>query len=212
MVRTNLWLPLLALLALGVSFSGLPKPHPAEPTPIGQALRAAFAKAPAGWASRLEGDEILRDCSQSANQPADAVARQIQARARASIRYPGDGRLMGDWRSGERIAQSGAGLRFTDDPVSANGGNCYACHQLTRAEISYGTIGPSLLGYGRIRKFAAADVAAAYDKIFNSHATVPCSAMPRFGTNGVLSIEQIRDLTALLMSPDSPVNAEVRPD
>ena len=34
----------------------------------------------------------------------------------------------------------------------------------------------------------------------------PCSNMPRFGTNKVLTIEQIKDLVALLMSPDSPVN------
>ena len=30
--------------------------------------------------------------------------------------------------------------------------------------------------------------------------------MPRFGTNKVLTIEQIQDLVALLMSPDSPAN------
>ena len=30
--------------------------------------------------------------------------------------------------------------------------------------------------------------------------------MPRFGTNKILTIEQIKDLVALLMSADSPVN------
>ena len=30
--------------------------------------------------------------------------------------------------------------------------------------------------------------------------------MPRFGANKVLDIEQIKDLVALLMSADSPVN------
>ena len=30
--------------------------------------------------------------------------------------------------------------------------------------------------------------------------------MPRFGANKILTIEQIKDLVALLMSPDSPVN------
>jgi len=30
--------------------------------------------------------------------------------------------------------------------------------------------------------------------------------MPRFGTQGILTIEQIKDVTALLMSKDSPVN------
>jgi sulfur-oxidizing protein SoxX len=30
--------------------------------------------------------------------------------------------------------------------------------------------------------------------------------MPRFGSNKVLTIDQIKDLVALLMSKDSPVN------
>jgi sulfur-oxidizing protein SoxX len=30
--------------------------------------------------------------------------------------------------------------------------------------------------------------------------------MPRFGANKVLSVDQIKDIVALLMSPDSPVN------
>ena len=87
-----------------------------------------------------------------------------------------------------------------------NGGNCYACHQLTKAEVSYGTIGPSLLDYGKIRKFSEADTKAAYEKIYNAQAAYPCSNMPRFGTNKVLTIDQIKDLVALVMSPDSPVN------
>jgi sulfur-oxidizing protein SoxX len=30
--------------------------------------------------------------------------------------------------------------------------------------------------------------------------------MPRFGANKILTIEQIKDIVALLMSTDSPVN------
>jgi hypothetical protein len=33
----------------------------------------------------------------------------------------------------------------------ANGGNCYNCHQISKEEISYGTIGPSLYNYGKNR-------------------------------------------------------------
>jgi sulfur-oxidizing protein SoxX len=114
---------------------------------------------------------------------------------------------MGEWQKGERIAQSGYGLRFTDyPPRGPNGGNCYACHQMTKAEVSYGTLGPSLLNYGKLRNFGEAETKAAYEKIYNSQATIPCSNMPRFGTNKVLTIEQIKDVVALLMSPDSPVN------
>ena len=114
---------------------------------------------------------------------------------------------LGDWKRGEAIAQSGYGLRFTDyPPRAANGGNCYACHRLGRQELSYGTLGPSLLEYGKTRNFNAADAKAAYEKVYDSQASFPCSNMPRFGTNKILTIEQIQDMAALLMSPDSPVN------
>jgi sulfur-oxidizing protein SoxX len=193
-----------ALSATGVlaqSKSGI------DPGKVEAAMQAAFAKAPADWQPRLVGDETMRACSQHRNAPPAAVAKAIQARELATVKYPADGKLVGDWKKGEAAAQSGYGLRFTDYPATrANGGNCYACHQLTKAEISFGTVGPSLLEYGKIRKFAEADTKAAYEKIYNGHAAFPCSLMPRFGTNGILTLEQIKDLTALLMSPDSPVN------
>jgi sulfur-oxidizing protein SoxX len=72
--------------------------------------------------------------------------------------------------------------------------------------VSYGTIGPSLLKYGEIRKFAEADTKLVYEKIYNANASFPCSLMPRLGANKVLTIEQIKDIVALIMSPDSPVN------
>jgi L-cysteine S-thiosulfotransferase len=172
---------------------------------IDAAMRAAFPKANVDWLSRLKADQTIAGCSQYKDTP--PAAPTIAARERASIRYPPDGELMGDWKRGEQLAQSGYGLRFTDyPPTRGNGGNCYACHQLTKEELSYGTLGPSLAGYGKIRRSSEADTKAAYDKIYNSQATYPCSLMPRFGTNGVLTIEQIKDIVALLMSPESPVN------
>ena len=60
--------------------------------------------------------------------------------------------------------------------------------------------------YGKLRNFGDAEAKAAYEKIYNPHAAFPCSNMPLFGTNKVLTIEQIQDLVALLMSPDSPAN------
>ena len=180
---------------------------PFDTTKADAALQAAFAKAPADWQGRLTGDATMQACSAANNQPAPAIAKEIEAREKATIKYPDDGKLLGDWQKGERVAQSGYGQRVTDYPATApNGGNCYACHQLTKAEVSYGTIGVSLLAYGRNRKFTQAATKEAYEKIYNSHVAFPCSLMPRFGANGVLSIEQIKDLTALLMSPDSPVN------
>jgi len=170
-------------------------------------MHAAFPKANSEWLARLKGDQTMLACSKSRDAPPAEVARTIAAREGATIQYPADGKLIGDWEKGERLAQSGYGLRFTDYPSTReNGGNCYACHQLTNEEVSYGTVGPSLLEYGKIRKFSEAEAKAAYDKIYNSHATFPCSLMPRFGANGVLTVKQIKDLVALLMSPESPVN------
>jgi len=105
------------------------------------------------------------------------------------------------------VRQSGFGGRFTDkDPKQQNGGNCYACHQITKSEVSFGTLGPSLGNYGKIRDFDPADAKALYEKIYNSNAVFACSTMPRFGANKILTIEQIKDIVALLMAKDSLVN------
>jgi L-cysteine S-thiosulfotransferase len=172
------------------------------------AVRAAFPTAPADWQSRLTSDETMQQCSAHRNNPPKPVADAIREREKATIVYPPDGKFLGDWKKGEELAQSGYGLRFTDYPARRpNGGNCYACHQLTRREVSYGTVGPSLLGYGRLRDYKEADIKATYERIYNSHSAFACSNMPRFGANKILTVEQIKDAVALLMSPDSPVNA-----
>ena len=178
-----------------------------DPARADAVIKSAFPTAPADWASRLTGDETMQQCSATRNSPAKDVAEAISKRETASVVYPPDNNFIGDWRKGEALAQSGYGLRFTDyPPRQANGGNCYACHQLTKKEVSYGTLGPSLSEYGKLREFKPEAVTAAYEKIYNSHVALPCSTMPHFGANKVLTIEQIKDAVALLMSPESPVN------
>ena len=178
-----------------------------DPARADAVIKSAFPNAPADWAARLVGDETMQQCSAARNSPAKDVAEAIRKREQASIVYPPDNNFIGDWRKGEALAQSGYGLRFTDYPArQPNGGNCYACHQLTKKEVSYGTLGPSLSEYGKLRDFRPEAVKAAYEKIYNSHAALPCSTMPRFGANKILTIEQIKDAVALLMSPESPVN------
>jgi len=171
------------------------------------AIKAAFPGAPEQFIPRLSQDETMKQCSAAHNNPSKDVADAIQKREKATIEYPADGKFIGDWKKGEALAQSGYGMRFTDyPPQRENGGNCYACHQLERKELSFGTLGPSLLEYGKIRKFAEADVKAVYERIYNPQAAVPCANMPRLGSSGHLTIEQIKDLVAYVMSPDSPVN------
>jgi sulfur-oxidizing protein SoxX len=197
---------LIAVAALAVSLAPATAQQP--DTAAGDAaIKAGFPTAPADWVPRLTGDETMQLCSLHKNSPPKAIADAIQAREKAAIVYPADGNFIGDWKKGEALAQSGYGLRFTDyPPRQANGGNCYACHQLSKAEVSFGTLGPNLGEYGKLRNFSEADAKALYEKIYNSNAIFPCSTMPRFGANKILTVEQIKDIVALLMAKDSPVN------
>jgi sulfur-oxidizing protein SoxX len=178
-----------------------------DPARVERAVKEGWPAAPADWQARLVPDETMGQCSATENAPPQTVFEGIRVREAAKIQYPPDGQFLGDWKKGERAAQSGYGMRFTDYPArNPNGGNCYACHQLTKQEVSYGTIGPALVGYGKLRDFTPDAIKAVYEKIYNPHAAFPCSLMPRFGTNKVLTTEQIKDLVALLMDPESPVN------
>jgi sulfur-oxidizing protein SoxX len=156
---------------------------------------------------RLDQDETQKLCSEYAGRPLPAsVAEKIQQENLATIRYPADGQLVGDWKSGEKIAQSGQGFQFSDDPTRPAGANCYACHQLTPQELSYGTIGPSLYHFGKLRGYTDETRRYAWGKIYNAEAFAACSNMPRFGHHHILTEQQLRDVVALLMDPASPVN------
>ena len=170
------------------------------------AVKEMFKSAPPDWQPRTVQDETQRICSEKRNHPAAIEAEKIKARELATIAYPADGGVLGDWTNGEKIAQSGVGGQFSDNPAAPKGGNCYACHQMAPPEVNYGTLGPSLAGYGKARNFELAAAKAAYAKVFNAQSVQPCSIMPRFGTNKFLTVEQLKDVTAYLMSPDSPVN------
>ena len=161
-------------------------------------------------------DETNRLCSEAdvLGKPlAEAVAKRIEAANLQTIKWPSDGKFLGDWKQGEAIAQSGRGLTWTDKPGDANGGNCYNCHQISQEEISYGTIGPSLYNYGKIRGVTDPNSEAAkpiveytWGKIWNAKAYNACSNMPRAGHAGILTEAQVRHIVALLLDPKSPVN------
>ena len=167
---------------------------------------AMFKNAKDEWAKRVIQDETQKVCSTYRNDLPTAEFDKVLAREKATIKMPADGKVMGDWKAGEKIAQSGFGGRFNDRPGTINGGNCYACHQMTKAEVSYGTLGPSLLEYGKIRNFDPKEAAAAFAKIYNPQSVLPCSNMPRFGHHAFLSEQQIKDVVALLFDKESPVN------
>jgi sulfur-oxidizing protein SoxX len=166
-------------------------------------LKASFKESGEAKLDRLDQDETQRVCSSPITKDTAARVEKINT---AALRYPADGKLIGDWREGEKIAQSGVGKQFSDNPKAPAGGNCYACHQLSPQEISYGTIGPSLLAFGKLRGASEAIQRYTYGKIWNAQAFTACSNMPRFGHNGILTEEQIKHLVALLLDPESPVN------
>lgn len=161
-------------------------------------------------------DETNRVCSAAdvAGRPLDKkTADAIQASNFKAIKWPSDGKFLGNWKEGEKLAQSGRGLTWTDDAKTPNGGNCYNCHQMDKKEISFGTIGPSLYNYGKLRGVKDPGDASAkpvleytWGKIWNSKAYNACSNMPRAGHSGILTEAQVRDIVALLLDPKSPVN------
>lgn len=195
------------LLGAGTAQAQAPaKPAKADPALIEAYLKATFGKAPAEWQARIVPDETLATCNAAHNEVSNAQAAAITQREMARVVLPADGVFMGNWREGQKIANSGQGGQFSDNDKTFRGGNCYACHQLDPKELSYGTLGPSLKGYGRDRKFSTDDIKAAYIKIYNSQAVAACSNMPRFGSNKFLTEQQIKDVVALLFDPESPVN------
>jgi sulfur-oxidizing protein SoxX len=179
-----------------------------------QMLKGSFRDQGIAKMDRLNQDLGQKACS-SPNPPPAGVAKQIEEEALKSIQWPSDGKFIGDWKRGEKLAQSGRGMTWTDKSAATagNGGQCYNCHQLSPQEISYGTIGPSLLGYGKVRGVkdvndpaAQAVIKYTWGKLWNSKAYSACSNMPRFGHSKMLDESQIRDLMALLLDPNSPVN------
>jgi sulfur-oxidizing protein SoxX len=178
--------------------------------------KASFRDEGQAKVDRLVQDDANRECSAAdvAGQPVDQkVAQAIEAANLKTIKWPSDGKFLGDWAAGEKIAQDGRGMTWTDKAGSVNGGNCYNCHQISKQEISFGTIGPSLYNYGKLRGVADPASPASkpiveytWGKIWNARAYNACSQMPRAGHNGFLTEQQIKNIMALLLDPKSPVN------
>lgn len=168
-------------------------------------LKSDFqAKGIAGL-ERLDEDKVQATCNQTDNKPSPDTAKKLEAEQLATIKLPADGVLLGDFKEGEKIAQSGRGFTWTDKPEN-RGGGCYNCHQIGPKETSFGTIGPSLYQFGKLRGYGPEVQKYVYGKIFNSKAFNACSSMPRFGYVGALDEKSIKDLVALLLDPESPVN------
>jgi sulfur-oxidizing protein SoxX len=196
-----------ALLALVLAGCASYTPPTREET-LG-VIKGSFKDRGIAKVDRLNQSDLQAACSRAAQTKAPLPAEErtrLEKVALSTVKYPADGKWLGDFKAGERIAQSGVGLQFSDNEKTVNGGNCYACHQISKAEISYGNIGPSLYQYGKLRGSGEAVMKYTSAKIWNSHSFNACSSMPRYGDAGILSEAQIKDVMALLLDPESPVN------
>ena len=217
--KMNKLIPVAMAAALSALLAGCAATQPPAPdydALLSQMMSDSFRDEGIAKTERLQQDAANLACSkvQGAALP-DAIATPLQDAALKAVPKPSDGRFLGDWREGEKLAQNGRGMTWTDKSAatSANGGNCYNCHQVSKAEVSFGTIGPSLYQYGKLRGVADPSSAAAgpiveytWAKLWNAKAFNACSDMPRFGHAGLLDETQLKHLMALLLDPKSPVN------
>jgi L-cysteine S-thiosulfotransferase len=191
------------LLALALS----PAAVQADPSAseVQRVLERDFKARGQATMDRIPQDGLQRVCTETEDKPPAALAKQLEADQMKTIAFP-QGSLLGDWKRGEAIAQNGRGYMWSDKPGAAAVGSCYNCHQLSPAEASFGTVGPSLRGFGKLRGNTTEMQKYVYGKIYNAKAYNACSQMPRLGHTGTLTEQQIKDLVALLLDPASPVN------
>jgi sulfur-oxidizing protein SoxX len=161
---------------------------------------------------RLEQDRAQQICSKIGDAKlTQEEAAEVVRLARASIKYPASGKLVGDWKAGDTLAHDGAGDRIQFGRLEKrkeNGGLCQNCHALAPGEINVGNVGPSLTGYGAQRGNSEAVAKLTYERIYNTWAFAPCANMPRLGANRHLTPEQIAHLVAYLIDPQSPINTK----
>jgi sulfur-oxidizing protein SoxX len=159
---------------------------------------------------RLDQDRAQQICSKIDNAKlTQEEAAEVVKLSRASFKYPASGKLVGDWKTGEKLAHDGAGDRIQGGRLEKrkeNGGLCQNCHALAPGEINVGNVGPSLTSYGTQRGNSEPVAKLTYERIYNGWAYAPCSNMPRLGATGHLNPEQITHLVAYLIDPQSPIN------
>lgn len=216
MKKTTVSLKIFCVISLAcVASSGASLAQQADEA-LQKTLNASFRAEGQAGMDRLLQDEANRLCSQadaSGKTVSDEDAERIRQSSFKAIAWPTDGQFFGDFKLGEKLAQDGRGKTWSDKPGSENGGNCYNCHQISKSEISYGTLGPSLYNYGKLRGVSDVNSATAkpvidytWGKLWNPRAYNACSSMPRFGHNSLLTQAQLKHLMSLLLDPQSPVN------
>ncbi|NBX99654.1 MAG: sulfur oxidation c-type cytochrome SoxX, partial [Burkholderiaceae bacterium] len=113
--RTGLAAATFALLVVGCASA----PSVADLSALTQKIvKASFRDEGIVKASILNTDETNQACSEAdaSGKPLDEkTAKRIEEINMKAIKWPSDGKFIGDWKEGEKIAQNGRGLTFTDD-------------------------------------------------------------------------------------------------
>jgi sulfur-oxidizing protein SoxX len=212
-IHSLVLLPLVAIVLSACSSA----PSPADVNKAtADMLKNSFQARGIATLDRLNQDQANAECAvaDATGKPLDEkMSKAIEEANMKTVKWPTDGKFLGDWKEGEKIAQSGRGLTWPDQAGAANGGNCYNCHMISKEEISFGTLGPSLYNYGKLRGVTdpnsaggKAIVEYTWGKLWNARAYNACSQMPRAGHMGILNQKQLQDVMALLLDPASPVN------
>jgi Cytochrome c. len=94
-----------------------------------------------------------------------------------------DGQLNGNAAKGKQIAQA------------RNRGNCLACHVMPGGSQP-GSRGPDLSHFGSTGRSAA----ETYAMVWDMRTVNPETLMPPFGTNEILTDQELRDVVAFLLS------------
>lgn len=210
------WIGAAVAVAMSLIGCAAVPPTPDYEALTSEMMKASFRDQGIAKVDRLKQDASNAECSKAeGSELPKELAASIEKANLATVKAPSDGRFIGDWKEGEKLAQNGRGMTWTDrsTDTAGNGGNCYNCHRISATEISYGTIGPSLFQYGKIRGVSDPASPAAkpiveytWGKLYNAKAYNACSGMPRFGHAALLSEKQLKDVMALLLDPKSPVN------
>ncbi len=209
-MRKNAWLAGSAvLLVIAAGCAGFP--DGATTRGIAEKMVSEAHPGSPALTKRVAQDRSQQICSKIGDAKlTQQEAAEVVKLARASIQYPASGKLVGDWKAGAKLAYNGQGSRIMNGKLevakAGNGALCSNCHSLAPKEFNVGNLGPSLTGYGAQHGNSEAVARLTYERIYNTWGFVPCANMPRLGTNGHLTPEQISHVVAYLLDPASPIN------
>ena len=98
----------LAACTTAATVGERPRPAPSDLDEISAVLKRDFRSRGQATMERVQLDEVQRLCNLHTDNPPAEVAKRVEDAQLKAIQFP-SGSLMGDWKNGEKIAQSGRG-------------------------------------------------------------------------------------------------------